>query len=250
MLKRFGLAALLCVATNAWAVATAEISLNVIASGYYTSDPPPLTPAPVAPGGVSAFSTSPFEGFLPQEGDSGGPQTFSGLVVGLTYFIDYAYAVDLSDEGQIATDRFSSFCIGPGCFFHGASVDSREIAFAGFVVGFQQGDQEQPPGQFVSGARMSFQSPSDAFADVIHQSGVVRVTYGTTNPQSTSITFSAVATTFADGGPSPVPEPETYVLLLAGLVLLARRSAAASAGSRRCCCPEPSRRRCSFLEPQ
>jgi hypothetical protein len=207
-------ASCLFVHLGAGAVAIANVGVGAVASGSYLTEAPPLAPLPIlGPGDTFAISGAPPER---QTDSKGGPEIRSGLVPGLTYFIDYAYTATVSDDGLIATGDVPGYCAPIGIPMCAASVGGREVAYSGFLLGFT-GRDTVFPGTFVKGEGREFRTTSDAFPDFITDSGVLRITYGTTNPLSTSVTFTTFTTAFADGGPAPIPEPETYALMLAGL---------------------------------
>ena len=206
---------------HARAIAFAEVRVTHITQGFYTTDPALATLVSSQDTNIVVSSTS---GAPPdkQVGMLGGPQTYH-LVPDQTLFYDYTYSITVSDDGLQAGGPMHDFCAGLdfGCF--GAhSQDGREVAWAALLVGYVGGHPDFPAFAFdIHGATVSLVTPSDASPDFLTQSGIVRASFLTHTPLFTTMTASFFATTFADGAAGPIPEPDTYALLLAGLATLA-----------------------------
>ena len=132
----------------------------------------------------------------------------------------FHYTVTVSEDGlpvppssdHFCTPLFPSACTPPDTGFEQVTVH--------FVVGFRDGRAANP---FISitGKDFSHQTPTDGTPESFTESGTFDlriVNADTTNSHSDNFLNYAVA--FVDANPlSPIPEPETWGLMLMGLGL-------------------------------
>ena len=159
----------------------------------------------------------------------------SGAVFGLTNVgfslragqsIDYYYdyTITVRDDG-LPADRSWGFCVplrpGSNC---GPAASSNELASVSLAVGVYDG-RNLNPYLTISGGGITVSTDGGTFADGLTQTGRLHV-HAETTPQafgesSYSGVFSVYAFAAVDASPlSPIPEPATYALLLAGLGVL------------------------------
>ena len=216
------LAAAACasIPATASAVAIADLRVTHITQGFYTTDPaaPTITSSVDTDIRLSSVSGAPPDmqvGIF-----TGGVPTYT-LVPEQTRFIDYSYSMSVSDEGLPATGARSSFCAPLDGCFGASSVDGREVAYAALLVGYRDTRGFSPPGLVVFGPQIMLRTPSDEHPDFLTQSGVARASFLATGPNPpTSVTAGFFAFTFANGGVSSIPEPQTWAMLLTGLAVV------------------------------
>jgi PEP-CTERM motif len=219
------LALLLGVATNAGAVAFAEVRIKHVTMGsYLLSDPADQTiTSSVDTDEVLASVTA---GPAPNvQMDNQVSFAFAGAPVGTARFIEVTYILTAWDEGLVASGPLSNLCAQSTPHFSTplfcvTSLNGYEVAGAELVMWYVD-PQQVPAGSFLSPAVVSLQTHDDAVADRFSASGVARAeVWGA----SFGPFLSNTAYAFADGSAvGPVPEPETYAILVAGLALLGWR---------------------------
>jgi hypothetical protein len=217
------LLALIGLVPNARAVAFAEVRITHVTTGtYLLSDPANQTiTSSVDTNEVLASVTA---GPPPNSQiDSHVSFDLTGSPAGTVRFIEVSYVLTAWDDGLVAsgplsnvcsffTPHFStpSFCV--------TSLNGYEVAGAELVIWYVDPLQGPPPGSFLSPAIVSLQTHDDAIADRLTLSGIARAeVYG--SPFGPFLSNTAWA--LGDGSAvTPVPEPETWALMLAGLALL------------------------------
>jgi hypothetical protein len=136
--------------------------------------------------------------------------------------LDYTcdYTITLRDDG-LPADRSWGFCVplspGSNC---GPAATGNEIAFVQLVAGFIDG-RTSNPFLIISGDGVRLSTDGGSFADGVTQSGRLHVHAEAASAPFDAVyssSFSVFAFAAVDAIPlSPVPEPATYALLLAGL---------------------------------
>lgn len=220
MLRRILTLALVCFATNAGAVAFAEVQITHITRGtYLLSDPAhqTITFSSDTNEVLASVTAGPPPNLQKDENISfsgGGPP------VGTVNFIELTYVLTAWDDGLIASGPLSNICSSSTPVFCVTSFTGHEVAGAQLVVWFVDGRLSLPPGTFVSPAVVSLHTDDDAVADRFTSSGIARAEVSGPLPPGGPLLLSA-AYAYGDGSAvAPVPEPETWALLLGGLALL------------------------------
>ena len=221
--KIIAVAAVLCVATNAHAVAFAEVRITHITTGFYTTDRAHETITGSSDANWVVASTT--AGPAPNvQSDGGIFGFFFGGPLGTVNFLEYTYTLTASDDGLPAIGPMSSICASSTPLFCVTSNHGFEVAGVQLVVGFLDPRLQGEPGKFVGGDIVSLRTNDDAIADHFTLSGVARA-------EGTFLQGFNLAYAFADGSPlSPVPEPETCALMLVGLAALGARVSTRSRG--------------------
>jgi hypothetical protein len=155
--------------------------------------------------------------------------TFSNVPVDLSvngsadFFYDYTIA--LHDDG-LAADRSWSFCVPLHTTNCGPAATGHEVAYVSLVAGYVDG-RVANPFVLISGESITLSTDGGWFADGLTQSGRLHVhAERAGSPFSNPISgFSVYAFGAVDASPlSPIPEPATYALMLAGLGVLGLRA--------------------------
>ena len=224
MLRGYLLLALLCIATNAGAVAFAEVRITHITKGtYLLSDPANQTiTSSVDTDEVLASVTA---GPAPNvQVDRQVNFDLTGTPAGTVKFIEMTYVLTAWDDGLVASGPLSSWCSPSSPHFSTPpfcveSLDGYEVAGADLFIWYVAPGQVLPPGQFFSPAVISLQTNDDAIADRFTVSGIARAE---ANSPFAGAFLNNGVTAFGDGSAvALVPEPETWTMLLGGLGLLA-----------------------------
>ena len=224
MLRGYLLLALLCITTNAGAVAFAEVRITHITKGtYLLSDPANQTiTSSVDTDEVLASVTA---GPAPNvQVDMHGSFDLPDTPVGTVKFIELTYVLTAWDDGLVASGPLSNWCSPSSPHFSTPpfcveSLDGYEVAGADLFIWYVAPGQVLPPGQFFSPAVISLQTNDDAIADRFTVSGVARAEV---YAPSFGGFLNTGASAFGDGSAvALVPEPGTWTMLLGGFGLLA-----------------------------
>jgi hypothetical protein len=162
---------------------------------------------------------------------SGAVFTMANLSVGLPrggsadFFYDYT--ITLHDDGLTA-DRSWGFCVplsAQGC---GPTPTGNEVAAVSLVAGFHDGRVANPYVN-ISGESIFLSTDGGSFADGVTQNGRLHVHVQASGdpfaPDSARADFSVYALATVDASPvTPVPEPASFALVLAGLGAIALKA--------------------------
>ena len=217
MLRGYLLLALLCITTNAGAVAFAEVRITHITQGtYLLSDPAHQTiTSSVDTDEVLASVTA---GPAPNvQVDMHGSFDLPDTPVGTVKFIELTYVLTAWDDGLVASGPLSNWCSPSSPHFSSppfcvTSLNGYEVAGADLYVWYVAPAQVPPlGGQFISPAVISLKTNDDAIADRFTLSGIARAE---TNSPFAGAFLNNGATAFGDGSAvALVPEPETWTML-------------------------------------
>jgi PEP-CTERM motif len=157
-----------------------------------------------------------------------------GLSRGQSVDLYYDYAITVRDDGLPAS-RDWGYCVplgtGSNC---GPAASGNEVAAVRLVAGFV--DTRIPsPYLSVSGESVLVSTDSGSFADGVTQSGRLHVRVQASGdpfaPAFATASFSVYALVAVDANPvSPIPEPASLALVLAGLGAIGLRARARGLG--------------------
>jgi len=220
------LLALSSLASNAAAVAFAEVRITHVTTGsYLLADPANQTITSSVD--TNAVLASVAAGPPPNaQIDSDISFDLAGSPAGTVRFIELSYVLTASDDGLVASGPLSDVCAfstphfatPPFCV---TSLTGYEVAGAELVIWYIDPLQGPPAGSFLLPAVVSLRTHEDAIADRFTLTGVARAeVYGP--PFGPFLSNTAWA--LGDGSAvAPVPEPGTWAMTLGGLALLASR---------------------------
>jgi hypothetical protein len=192
MLKRIVLAALLCIGANsALAMAYAEIDLGTFGK---------LT--------LHETGYNYIYEWLPLPGD----------------VVDVPYTITVHDDG-LAAGSIPPFCLG---IFGGPCSPNNhgyELATVELVVGYRDPRSANPWFITFGGGEVILQTHADGVGETLSQTGVIHIGgFMLEDPPEPPDQVSLYAVAFVASNPlSPIPEPETYAVLLIGVAAIVAR---------------------------
>lgn len=140
----------------------------------------------------------------------------------------YDYTITLRDDG-LAAARTWSFCVPLSASNCGPTATGNELASVTLYAGYYDSRSFDLYSGIVSGELVSVSTDGGSFADGVTESGRLHVHVQATSnafaPEFTTTRFSVYALATVDASPlSPVPEPASILLVLAGSAALLLRS--------------------------